>query len=171
MKKIAFLFIIFLTTTFSAYCQDTKSDFNANELGKEAFNILKELDKSSEKDFINKLYSLQEIKAFINKKLDTVPSEIRENINQMTTEEYHKKVIDEFNDLKKVGKQYSIDWNSIEYSDFTYEKREESGLKGLRGELVFKSQNEAYIVDVEAILVEDIYEIMIVTILVKKGNH
>lgn len=171
MQKLTFFFIILLTTTFSVHAQIDKRADTTEDLGMYAFKILKKFENTSDKVFINDLLTIQELKSYVKKASDTVQSGIKEEIEEISIEKYHKKVTKEYTSLKEKAKNYTIVWNAIEYVDFTYKEEKEGIFTGISGKLIFKHNGINYSVKVEAFLINDKYIPFIIRQLSKKAEY
>lgn len=156
MKKLSLLLIVLLITSFSGYSQNSKAVATTDEVGKYTFNVLKNLDNTSEKEFVNSLFTIDELKEFVNKHTDSL-QDIKQQINSMEDGEYYKRVSEVYNEMKGSAKQFNIVLKDITYSDFTFEERTDEGLKGIRGKVTFKYKETEYQVRVAALEVDNKY--------------
>lgn len=162
MKKSRLLLIVFFTITFSAHSQDFSNITSLEKMGKYAFNILKNLDKTSEKEFKNSLLSLAKIKMHVNKKQNYAKNETRDDINKIATETYNQKINEEYIALKEKGKEFNIEWNVIEYLDYTHSQKTKDGFTVVRGKLIFKHKENKYQVIASAFFVDNVYKPLII---------
>ena len=161
MKKSPLLLIAFFIAVFSGYSQNSKGVATTDEVGKFAFNILKNLDNTSEEEFINSLFTIEELKEFLNRHKDSFNT-IKEQISGMEDGAYHKRVAGAFNDMRDRAKQFNIVLKDIEYSDFTFEKKTDDGLTGVQGKLLFKYKEKEYQIQVAALLLDNQYNTLII---------
>ncbi|MFK7747021.1 MAG: hypothetical protein AB8B65_01390 [Kordia sp.] len=170
MKKLTFLLVVFFTATFSVHSQNSKSVETADEVGTYAFNIIKNLDKTSDKDFIASFISIEKLKELVSKQANADGSDIKEMITSFTKEAYEEKVIGALTELKKDAEQYNIVWSDIEFSEFSYEEENEDGFKGIRGDLIFTYKDQKYKVTTSAFFIDNKYAPLIVRRLRKMSN-
>ncbi|MGH1385228.1 hypothetical protein [Kordia sp.] len=169
MKKMSFLLIVFFTVTLSVHSQDFSNITSLEKMGKYAFNILKNLDKTSEKEFKNSFLSLAKIKMYVNIKQDYTKNETRDDINKIATETFNQKIIEEYTSLKEKGKEFNIEWNAIEYLDYTYSQKTKDGFTVVRGKLIFKHKENKYQVIASAFFVDNVYKPLIIRRLREKN--
>ncbi|MFK7747022.1 MAG: hypothetical protein AB8B65_01395 [Kordia sp.] len=151
MKKLQFVIIALITTTFFISCQDSKIINKAEDLGHYAFNILKKLDDIPKEEFLNHLFTIEEIKVFAEKYKDSMPERAYESFEKLKKEKYEGTIFGEYEELKKRGEKYTIVWSEIEYSNFTFKKQTQGGLAGIKGVLSFKHKDTLYTVRASAL--------------------
>lgn len=151
MKKLQFVLIAIITTSFFISCQNSKNITKAEDFGPYAFNILKNLDNTSKEDFLNSLFTFEEIKTFAKRHKDSIPKKALDKLDELKKEEYEKRIGGEYDKLKAKGEKYNITWSDIEYSGYKYDERTEGGLTGIRGKLSFKHKDTLYIVRASAL--------------------
>lgn len=166
---MSFLLIVFFTVTLSVHSQDFSNITSLEKMGKYAFNILKNLDKTSEKEFKNSFLSLAKIKMYVNIKQDYTKNETRDDINKIATETFNQKIIEEYTSLKEKGKEFNIEWNAIEYLDYTYSQKTKDGFTVVRGKLIFKHKENKYQVIASAFFVDNVYKPLIIRRLREKN--
>ena len=114
------------------------------EIGKQVFNILKDIRNVSKKDYYDNFISFTEINQ-LSKNNNLISDEkFRSNLASVTEENIHHKLETHYNATKLKGIKYRIDWNTIEYLDFIYEIEEKNALKKCSGKLFFKSGDNVY---------------------------
>ncbi|WP_046745416.1 hypothetical protein [Kordia zhangzhouensis] len=160
MKKL-FFFYVLVIVTFTTYSQNLTLSEKAEDVGKNAMPILKQLDHISDKEFIHSFITIEKLKEFVSKKLDSTNNEVTQQVQQMDIEKYRKKVVDELDELKEKGKEYGIIWNAIEYVDFSYNDQTSGPIKGLTGKLLFKHKEIVYRSKLEAIVIDEKYALII----------
>jgi len=171
MKKISFLFIAFLTISFSGFSQNSEPIKNADGVGKYTLNLLKNFENTSEEEFVNSLMTTEDIIKFAEKVADTaVGNNLKKEITKMGATKYYNRVAEVYHDLKEKGKEYGIVWKDIAYVDFTYELRDKKGIKGIEGALVFSCKGTKYKVKTDALYDGDAYLPIIVRKLYKKDD-
>lgn len=161
MKKSSFLLITLFIVTFSGYSQNSKNVATADEVGKYAFNVLKNLENTSKEQFKNNLLTIEELKEYVNKHSDSL-EEFKEEMNKTDNASYQERVFKVYNEFKEKKKEFKIVWKDIEYSNFTYDEREEVGLKGIRAKLFFKYKENEYVVRIAAIHIKNAYYPLII---------
>lgn len=157
MKKTAIFLIFFFAATFAVFSQNSKKLETPEAVGKYAFDIIKKLDNITDAEFINSLITFEEIKVHLNTLPDSTAKKPKEQIKEMVTADYEKRVTDELVKLKDKTKEANIDLSKIEFVDFTYKERSEDGFTGIRGDLVFRYKKINYEVMASAFLIDGKY--------------
>lgn len=172
MKKLIFFLTALFATTFSAHCQTNKKVDTPEDVGKYAFNVLKNFDNISGEEFIDKLFTIEELKAYVEKHMDdTTESEVKDQINRLTVEGYNARIKEEYTVLKEKATKYSIKWNAIEYLAFEYKEKSEQAFTGIRGKLLFTHKGSVYQVDVQAFKIDNKYIPYIILQLSEKAEN
>ena len=104
------------------------------QIGKQVFEMLRNLSTKSKADFVRNFLSIEEIRELGKNEPDWVG----------ITEQYYKLI-------KEKGVELGINWQDIEYSDFVYKILTEGGFKGCLGSLYFKYKDKPYYIKVESI--------------------
>ncbi|WP_298514796.1 hypothetical protein [uncultured Kordia sp.] len=169
MKKLQFIVLAIIATTFFISCQDSKHISNADDLGKYAFDILKKFENSSKEDYVNSLLTLEEFKSFAKKNGDSMQQVVKESIEKLDKKTYESGLLRQYTLLKDKAKELNISWNAIEYGDFTYEERTDDGMTGIRGQLTFTHNGTQYEVSTSALLTDNVYVPVIINQLNEKN--
>ncbi len=168
MKKLYYIFALLITSTLFIACQNSKGVAKAEDMGKYVFDVLKKMDNTSKDDYIQTIFTIEEVKEFGKNNADIINERGRKQIADLTAEKYNERMEIDYNSIKKAAENYGIVWNAIEYSDYTYEDKEEDNVKGTKGEVLFKHNDVTYSVNVSALIVADSYRLIRLSRLVKK---
>lgn len=160
MKKLYCIFALLITATLFIACQNAKGVTKADDMGKFAFEILKKLDHTSKDDYLKIILTIEEIKEFGENNADKIGERGKKQIDNLTAEDYNARMEGDFMRVKEEAEKYGIVWNEIEYSDYTYETKEEDNMIGTRGNLLFKYNDTTYSIRVAALLIDDIYTLI-----------
>ncbi|QHI34765.1 hypothetical protein IMCC3317_01090 [Kordia antarctica] len=160
MKKTYYIFILVITSTLFIACQNAKGVEKVEDMGKYAFDILKKFDKTSNEDYLKTIFTIEEIKEFGKNNAEKIGEKATKQIASLTAEDYNGRMEGDLTKIKKEAEKYGIVWNAIEYSDYTYETKEEDNMNGTQGKIVFKHNDTTYTVNVSALLIDDIYTII-----------
>jgi hypothetical protein len=162
MKNTAFLFISFLLLTFTTTAQNAKQLDTPEDIGQYGFSILQKLDNISEKEFINSFITFDEIKAFVTELPDSTASKMKGQLKEMSLEMYEERVTTELKKLKETAKQATIDWTKATFLEYTFNKKSEDGVTGIRGKVIFSYKDQKYEARVSAFLIDGKYVPLIV---------
>lgn len=160
MKKLQYIFILLMTSTFFIACQNSRGVEKAEDMGKYTFDILKKMDNVSKDDYLKAVFTIEEIKEFGKTHAEKIGVKNTKEIANLTTEEYNGRMERDFNRIKEAEKKYSIVWNNIEYSDYTFETREENNMNGTRGNILFKHNDLNYSMRVSALNIDGTYTLI-----------
>jgi len=160
MKKTYYIFTIALTAILFVACQNGSGVEKAEDMGKYAFDILKKFDNTSKEDYIKTIFTIEEVKEFGKKNADIISEQGKKEIANLTVEEYNGRMERDFNRIQQETKDFNIVWSEIEYSDYTYESREQDNIKGTRGDLIFKHNDITYTIKISALLVDNTYTLI-----------
>lgn len=140
MKKSILLLIFITLTLFS--CEQKKTFTEPNDLGKEVFSLIKDVNSKSFEQYKKQVISYDEIKSLINDSSISISESFRNDLKSVTAVKYNEVILKDFNRTKSEGLYYNIDWSKITYRDFIYDLQEVDGGKGLIGRTYFQSQND-----------------------------
>lgn len=140
MKKSILLLIVMTLTLYS--CDQKKTFTEPNDLGKEVFNLIKNVNSKSFEEYKKQVISYDEIKNLINDSSIPISESFRNELKSVSTEKYNEVILKDYNRTKSEGLDFNIDWSKIIYRDFIYEIQEVDGGKGLIGRTYFQSQND-----------------------------
>ncbi|MFK7747024.1 MAG: hypothetical protein AB8B65_01405 [Kordia sp.] len=168
MKKLQIVLIALLTSSLFISCQKTKGVSNADDMGRYAFDILKNLDNLSSDEFINTLCTAEEIKAFGKRNAETLDPKAKKGIDDIKKESHEERVGRDYDRLKKGAEKNKISWSAIEYDSYDFEERDQDGIKFVQGKLSIKHKDETYIVGINYALMEGTYMLIRASRLNKK---
>ncbi|MFN3755220.1 hypothetical protein [Flavobacterium sp.] len=140
MKKSILLLIVISLSLFS--CEQKKTFTEPNDLGKEVFSLIKDVNSKSFEEYKKQVISFEEIKSLVNDANVPISESFRNDLKSVTSEKYEEVIFKDYNRTKTEGLDYGIDWSKITYRDFTYELQEVDGGKGLIGRMYFQSQDD-----------------------------
>ncbi|WP_420573110.1 hypothetical protein [Kordia sp.] len=176
MKKLSFLFTFIIATTLFISCQNSDSNSNskgvskAEDVGKHTFNLLKSLENITKEEYVQKLFTVEEIKEFGKKNADSLSERAKADIEGVTKVEYDERMIKDYNSLRKIGLRADIVWNNIKYKDYDFKKKEEDGLSGTLGKLSFTHNGKNYAVRVSTFFTENQYILIGIRRLTEEKN-
>ncbi len=149
MKKLSYLFVLLMTSTFFISCQQTQELKEPDTVGKYAFDLLKKIPDISKQAYMDRLLTIEQLRDFA--KNDSEISEKTKNrMTKVSKEDFNAGMERNYNKIKKKAIEYGIVWNAIEYMDYTYKTEERNGIKGITGDMYFKYKNETYTIEVNA---------------------
>jgi hypothetical protein len=140
MKIFKIALLILTLTLFSC---NKKSITKPEDVGKNIFALLKDIDKKTIDDYNFQVITYDELKALANNKKAKL-GDSRSEIQAMTSVEFRRRALTYLHKLQNGGKKFNIDWSKITYSNFKSEIIEsnmpDSGeSKYLQGETYFKN--------------------------------
>jgi hypothetical protein len=166
MKKMNFK-VLFVAIIFALSSCSTNSIKEPEQIGKQVFEILKDISSSSKENYIANFLSIEEIRE-LGKNEEVVKYEdTRNEMTSMLKEEWISKIEKDYNRIKEKGGKSGISWNEIQYLDFVYELKYKKGMKFCAGELYFKFNDKSFKIEVKSIFdgkkyrlveIEDLYE-------------
>jgi len=135
-----------------AFCAcSTNNVREPEQIGKQVFEILKNISSSSKDDYISNFLSIEEIRE-LGKNEDVVKdADTRNEMTSMLKEKWISKIEKDYNRIKEKGGKSGIIWNEIQYLDFVYELKDEDGIKGCEGELYFKFSDKSFKIEIASI--------------------
>jgi hypothetical protein len=140
MKIIKTLFALVFLTFLSCKKED-KSFETPEKVAAHTFEVLKNIDKKSNEEFLQEVMTYQEFKDLANNPNAKLGEIVKSNFESVSEEAYTDTSRRDFNDIKETGKTYNIDWSSITFSDFKHLVHEFDNMKGLRVETYFKNKD------------------------------
>ena len=159
MKKTRSIFtLVLLISTLFISCQsDTKKLASSDDIGTYAFGVLNSLHTISETAYIQKLYTFEEMNAYVKAHPYEFEKEFLDNYSVVTKANFNTRLSKDYQKLKKEGENLGIDWNAIESIEFKYWPREKYGVKAMKGDLFFGYNKKAYKITVTAFEANDGY--------------
>ena len=168
MKKLQFVLIALITATLFISCQNSKGVSKAEDMGKYAFDFLKNLDETTKDGYITTLFTIEEIKAFGERNAETLDPKAKEGIDRIEVQNHKERIGKDYNRLKERGKKHEISWDAIEYDSYDFEEKDKDGIKFVRGKLSFKHKDENYILAISSVLIDGSYMLIRINGLTKK---
>lgn len=154
MKRI----LLLLSVVSFLSCQNNGKISSPEDLGKRAFDVLKNIKEYSYEEYSSVLYSADSlVKIIMNEKeISELPltNFQREKVIQSGLSDINKSRLKSYNDLKLEGLKNNIEWKKIEFVDFIVDEDykaindSEGNEEILIGDakLYFKSNNSTFVV-------------------------
>lgn len=160
MKKLQFVFILCVSTTLFIACGSQKTITEPNAVGTYAFKILKDFQKVSEQDFLEKLLTYEALQEAVNKEENAIGDRAKNEFKRMTKEDYTSRITRDYTEIKAKATAFGIVWNQIEYVNYTSEEKTRDGITGSDGKLYFNHNGEKYTVTISAMNLGNGYSII-----------
>ncbi|WP_430413239.1 hypothetical protein [Kordia sp.] len=158
MKKVQYIFTLLICiTTLMISCQKNKEIPTSDDIGTHAFYLLNNFENTSEKEYINSMYTYEELKSYVQKNADSLENDFKENIAVLTKENFNSRIKKDYKNLKETATSFNIDWNDIEAINFQYWPRAKYGIESLKGDLFFTHDTKNYKVTVTSLKVGNSY--------------
>ena len=141
-KTLIFLITLFISLTSC----DNKSIKEPEQIGHQAFKLLKQFDKSNQQDYLARLLPIEKIRK-IDKSLKKINIRKRTLQNQM----WLFSIKNDYNRLKEKGHRYGINWQLIKYQKFVLDSNINKDAKTYHGVLYFGFNKGIFKIMVEAI--------------------
>ena len=122
------------------------------QIGKQAFEILKNIGNSSKQEYISNFLSIEEARE-LAKNEDIIPMErSRNELTSTTKEKWEGRIEHGYNQIKEKGSKEGINWQKIEYLDFSYKTgKNDEDIEMCKGWMFFKYDEKSYRVKVFSI--------------------
>jgi|SRR5690554_3669825 len=165
MKKMN-LKVLLIAILFAFSACSTNSTREPEQIGKQVFEILKNISSNSKDNYISNFLSIEEIRELGKNEEVVKDADIRNEMTSMLKEEWISEIEKDYNSIKEKGGKSGINWNEIQYLDFVYELTED-GMKVCEGELYFKFNDKSFKIEITSIFngteyrligIEDLYE-------------
>ncbi|GIQ58145.1 hypothetical protein Flavo103_12810 [Flavobacterium collinsii] len=140
MKILKTLFILVFLTFLSCKKED-KSFETPEKVAAHTLEVLKNIDKKTNEEFLQEVMTYQELKDLANNPNAKLGEIVKSKFESVSQEAFTDTSIRDFNDIKETGKTYNIDWSSITFSEFKHLVIEFGNMKGLRVETYFKNKD------------------------------
>ena len=160
MKKIQLIVTVLVAAALFISCKNSKGVSKPDDIGKYAFAMLKDFDNITKDNYINSIFTIDEIKAFGKRNAETLESKALKEIKRLEKGNYNRRMGNDYNRLKERAKKEEISWNAIAYDDYEFEERDEDGIKAYRGKLTFKHKDKTYNVSTISVLIEETYTLV-----------
>lgn len=160
--KIALIILIIALASCS-----TKSIKEPEQLGKQVFEILKNISNENKENYISNFISIEEIRELGKNEKLVKDESTRNEMTSMLKEKWISQIEKEYNKIKEKAGEVGLNWNKIEYLDFVYELKERGGMKMCEGALYFKFNEKSFKIEAFAVwdgneyklaVVENLYE-------------
>jgi hypothetical protein len=154
MKRFITLSILAVVATafFSSCNSGIKTP---EEIGKKAFEILKNFEKSSKQDFVDNFMTIEEIHKLAEDEKEITDAEMKEEISSITQKGWNEQIEYQYEDLKEdikyIKQNNKIILKDIEFVNYEYEIENEGGLNVCEGTLYFKYNDTTYEMDIVAV--------------------
>lgn len=151
MKKVQYIVsFLVITATLLISCQKTTKIVSADEIGTYAFNLLQGIDNATEQEYIQSLYTYEELRAYAKKNADSLVGEFKESIAVLTKANYNSRSKRDYKNLKDLAASFNINWATIEPVTFKYWPRAKNGIKSIKGDLYFTHNQQNFKIIVTA---------------------
>ncbi len=160
MKKLQLVLLVLISAAFFMSCENSKGVTNPDDMGKYAFDMLKEFDNATKNSYINSIFTIEEIKDFGERNAETLAPKAKEDIDRLEKHEYDDRMGRDYNRTKDRAKEAGISWNAIEYAGYEFKELDEEGLKGIRGTLSFTHNDKTYTTKIVGVLIEGTYKLV-----------
>lgn len=159
MKKTHSIFtlLVFVSILFTSCQSDTKKLASSDDIGTYAFGVLTSLVDISEQEYMQRLYTFEEMNAYVKAHSYEFEKEFLDNYSVVTKANFNARLSKDYQKLKKDGENLGIDWTAIESIEFKYWPRAKYGVKAMKGDLFFGYNKKAYKVTVTAFEANDGY--------------
>ena len=158
---------VLIATMIALTSCSTGSINEPEQIGKQVFEILKNISTNSKESYISKFISIEEIRA-LGKNEEVVKDEgTRNQMTSMLKEKWISGIERGYNRIKEKAGKSGVNWKNIEYLDFVYELKDKNGMKVCEGELYFKFNEKSFKIETSSLWngkeyklidVEDLYE-------------
>jgi hypothetical protein len=167
MKNYIYLFMVSLLILNFFSCNTEPVTVEPDQIGRQVFEILKELNVKTKAEYLENFMSIEELRAMAQNMELPLETNLRNELTNMLKMEFEEQMEKDYNQIKEDAASEGIVWQNIEYLDYVYEKEVDRGLEGTTGKLFFKYENYSYKVDVTTLFdgneyrlleIEDFYE-------------
>lgn len=166
MKKKLFLYrrtaiIFFFFISIFSGCKNKVDDAvkEPEQIGKHAFDILRNFSETTEKEFIEKFISLREYDDVV-KNTPGVGATLLGNTLSITEENWKNRIKNDYRTIKELGIEDNIKWKDIEYQKFDYTEKTDGGLTFYGGKMFFNFNGKSYYVKVGSVLSKEEYKLV-----------
>ncbi|RZJ53377.1 MAG: hypothetical protein EOO44_08725 [Flavobacterium sp.] len=146
MKILKILFVVTIFASLS-YKEDNtvltndKSFETPEEVAAYTFEVLKNIDKKTNEEFLEQVITYKEFKDLAHNPNAKLGDAVKSKLESVSEGAFTDTSIRDFNDIKKTGKEYYIDWSSITFSEFKHSVMEVGNMKGLKLQTHFKNKD------------------------------
>jgi len=150
MKSLFYVMIIVTNIIILVSC-GKESIQDPEAIGKNTFEILQNIDQYSLEEYKSNLISINELRE-LAKNEDVITKESKRNIlSKIPIEKWNEQIEEDYNKLIEIGAEDEINWSQIEFLDYIYQIKTDSGAKETYGTLSFKFNNKKYNVKINSI--------------------
>lgn len=139
-----------MTATLLISCQKSKEIASSDDIGSYAFNLLNTIENTTEEEYLNKLYTYEELQQYVKNNPDQFEKEFKDNVAVLTKENYNSRNRKDYKNLKDIAAAFNINWATIEPITFKYWPRAKNGVKSIKGDLYFTHNQQDYKIIVTA---------------------
>lgn len=143
--------VLLIAIIFSLSACSTGSIKEPEQIGKQVFEILRNLSIKSKADYVGNFLSIEEIRELGKNETIVTEEKTRNEMTSMLKEDWVGRIEGYYKYIKEKGGKYGINWQEIEYLNFVYEIETDYGIKGCRGSLYFKYKDKPYEIEVSSI--------------------
>lgn len=151
MKKV----ILILTLILTISCGTESKVKKPSDIGNEVFNILKNLQNTSQEEFKMNFPPIDEIRGLAQDDRFDLTNSMKNQLTSIEIETYEKYIEKAYNEIKKDAINKGIILSDITYLEFIYETKDRGGLEVIDGILYFKYDGETYEIDSEYVNLKD----------------
>ncbi|MGC4040960.1 MAG: hypothetical protein QM710_09320 [Flavobacterium sp.] len=115
MKKFSIVLLIALVSCVKEKNPTRKSIEMPSEVGKEVFGLLKKMNTIDAKKFADNVINYETFKELANDTTVSMDEYMRNELKAVKLEDHIKILKGEYEDIKKKGVEYKIDWDKISF--------------------------------------------------------
>ena len=155
MKKLFVPLTFALTVILSSCNLNVHTVEKPEELGKHVFALLEDIGDINFDVYKSHFLTTEEYHALADMK--GVDKDVAKNLRKLTEEFRNADIKKHYDKLMKKSSKEKVRWSLVEYTDFTYELEDISGLQMCYGKLFFSHKNKRFKIKVTAIKTKDGY--------------
>jgi len=133
------------------------------QIGKQVFEILKNISTDSRENYLKSFLSVEEIRALGKSEDAFIDESLRNEMTSLLKEEWMSRMDSDYNRIKEKAARAGINWKEIKYLDFVYEIETEKGIKGCTGKLYFGFNDKSYNIETTSLWNGTEYRLMRIT--------
>ena len=130
--------VLLVAIIFALSACSTNNVREPEQIGKQVFEILKNISSNSKDNYISNFLSIEEIRELGKNEEVVKDADTRNEMTSMLKEKWISQIEKDYNRIKEKGGKSGVNWNEIQYLDFVYELKDKDGMKVCEGELYFK---------------------------------
>jgi len=124
------------------------------QTGMHFFEILKKISTSTKQEYLSNFMSFEGVS-----KVRGETQNDNYNRTPLTKEDWLEKHQKSYNQIKRVGGKAGVNWQQIEFLDFTYEEISRDGATGLKTEVYFKYKDKTFSIKVVYVFINNEYKL------------